>query len=467
MIPTNTSQRERQLMYELLRKEYPYITFRKMEYQVSAGWLNAEFEFDLAGKVVFQPSFAIKSSLIDQITDYDYIGWLIFHIGMAELISYWKTTCPPVVNIAPYTLPPDAVWWWKKLYRYGLGEFFYTNGIEPGENFISFRFEGKTRPSAQGCVNNHNKALVPVGGGKDSAVTIEILRNSGTDFMPFMLNPIKAGIDTCLAAGFSVDDLFIINRKLDQQMVKMNEQGFLNGHTPFSALLAFYSLLAANITNRFDIVLSNESSASEPTVPDTIINHQYSKSLEFETGFRQYTANFINPAFNYFSFLRPLNELQIASLFAEMQKYHMVFRSCNAGSKAGNWCGNCPKCLFSFVILSPFLESHTVENIFSKSLFYDSDLIPLLEQLAGLAPEKPFDCVGTTLEVTAAIQKIISSANNARLPELLNYYVSKVPVSGFDPSLFYTLITENNSNHHLNNNYLKILTDALEKRNFK
>ncbi len=464
MIPTKPLRKERQQKYELLRKEYPFLTFRKIHYQITSGLLYVTFEFDLSGKILFQPSFSIKSSLIDQISDNNYLQWLIFHIGIAELISYWKTTCPPVVRIEPYTLPSDAHKWWKNLYRFGLGEFFHTNGIEPDENFISFLFEGKASPPAHSAFNVSDMALVPIGGGKDSSVTLEILQHSEKNIKPFLLNPIKASIDTCLVAGFSVDELFIINRKLDPKMVEMNEQGFLNGHTPFSALLAFYSLLAAHITNRFDIVLSNESSASEPTVPDTMINHQYSKSLAFETDFRNYTSRFIHPAYNYFSFLRPLNELQIASLFATMPRYHPVFRSCNAGSKTGIWCGNCPKCLFTFIILSPFLASQTVENIFNKSMLDAPDLTLFLEQLTGLASEKPFDCVGTIAEVTAAVQKLICSSNNGQLPALLRYYVTKVPVSDFEPALFQKLLTENNFNHHLDHTYLKILTDALDKR---
>ena len=36
---------------------------------------------------------------------------------------------------------------------------------------------------------------------------------------------------------------------------------------------------------------------------------------------------------------------------------HKIFKSCNVGSKSipWNWCCDCPKCLFVYIILSPFL----------------------------------------------------------------------------------------------------------------
>ena len=187
-------------------------------------------------------------------------------------------------------------------------------------------------------------------------------------------------------------------------------------------MLAFYTRLASTLSGVPNVALSNESSANESTVRSTSVNHQYSKSLEFEDDFRQYCANAsmrrcgsidvtaANTAthphvntFNYFSFLRPLSELQIAMLFSRFEAYHEVFRSCNVGSKQDVWCGHCAKCLFAYVILSPFIAPQRLNDIFGKSMLDDVSMEYELRQLLGLEETKPFECVGTVGEVHQAL----------------------------------------------------------------
>ena len=169
-------------------------------------------------------------------------------------------------------------------------------------------------------------------------------------------------------------------------------------HQQDPAMLAFYTRLASILTGIPNVALSNESSANESTVLGTSVNHQYSKSLEFEDDFRAYC-----PGFNYFSFLRPLSELQIAMLFSQFVDYHDVFRSCNVGSKQDIWCGHCAKCLFAYIILSPFIAPARLNRIFGKSMLDDLSLQHEFDQLTGQAETKPFECVGTVNEVLAAL----------------------------------------------------------------
>ena len=271
------------------------------------------------------------------------------------------------------------------------------------------------------------KVLVPVGGGKDSVVTLECLRNE-MPVIPLIVNPRGATLNCVKTAGYTENDFIVINRTLDPTMLQLNAEGYLNGHTPFSALLAFISVLVAFGSRSKYIALSNENSANESTVPGTNINHQYSKSIEFERDFRNYVAENLNDKVQYFSFLRPLSELQIASLFAQCEAYHPVFRSCNVGSKTDSWCGHCPKCLFTWIILSPFLSREKLTAIFGKDLMADASLQPILEELNGTAAVKPFECVGTVEEVRAcdeavkgnrnAVNEILQRFNNEHfLPE--------------------------------------------------
>ena len=175
-------------------------------------------------------------------------------------------------------------------------------------------------------------------------------------------------------------------------------------------MVAFISFLSAFVYKKKYIVLSNESSANESNVEGTKINHQYSKTFEFENDF------------NYFSLLRPLSEYQIALLFSNYKKYHQVFKSCNVGSKQKPWvwCCNCPKCLFVYIILSPFLYKDELVNIFNEDLFDKKELLKTFIELTGYGDVKPFECVGTYDEVNYALINVINKTEN--LPFLLKYY---------------------------------------------
>ena len=191
-------------------------------------------------------------------------------------------------------------------------------------------------------------------------------------------------------------------------------EGFLNGHTPFSAMLSFYSLLVSYGTNTREVALSNESSANEPTIPGTKINHQYSKTLEYEEDFRYYVKTFLNDSNHYYSYLRPYTELQIAEMFAQHPQYFPVFKSCNAGSKENKWCCNCSKCLFAYIILSPFIDNDTMVSIFGEDLLDKPEMEQYFDELRGVAPNKPFECVGTIDEVNKALEMIRESRRDKK-----------------------------------------------------
>ena len=185
-------------------------------------------------------------------------------------------------------------------------------------------------------------------------------------------------------------------------MLELNQEGYLNGHTPFSALVAFSSLITAYLHNLKYIALSNEASANESTVAGSTVNHQYSKSFKFEQDFHNYEKEYIQSGIYYLSMLRPLSEFQIAEYFSRHPAYHEVFRSCNVGSKQDIWCGHCPKCLFVFLILSPFLSHSRLTEIFSTDMLEDRSMLEDFQKLTGLTEEKPFECVGSRDEVNAA-----------------------------------------------------------------
>ena len=408
-----------------MRREFGTFTFVKQTVMRAEGKLSLAFDFSLDNRYFFRPTLEIPSRPFfdwDNIPD-EQLQSLAFQIGMTELVSYWKIACPKRVVVKPFSLTESQKIFWKKLYYNGLGEFLYLNSITVSEADLMAIETDDSQPFAKVDLSLEEKTLVPVGGGKDSVVTLECLRRE-MPVIPLIVNPRGATLDCVKTAGYDQNDFIVIHRTLDPTMLKLNAEGYLNGHTPFSALLAFITVLVAFGSKSKYIALSNENSANEATVPGTNINHQYSKSIEFERDFRNYVAANLNDKVQYFSFLRPLNELQIASLFAQCEAYHPVFRSCNVGSKTNSWCGHCPKCLFTWIILSPFLSREKLTAIFSKDLLNDSTLRPFFEELNGTAPVKPFECVGTVEEVRACVEAA-ENHNFTAVEAILNRFNSE------------------------------------------
>ena len=423
-----------QTKYDTFRKTFPEFVFDSYRYDVQPDGLHIVFTFCIGSDIVFTPdAFIPARPFLNFDQPKAMIDTLVFNMGMIELVSYWKCCCPPLVNIRCGKLTDDQIAFWKKIYYNGLGEFFYINGITATpDDFMTIVSEGPAHfCDTKQPDETHRRVLVPIGGGKDSVVTLEMMQElaQGERPIPLIMNPRGATVGCIEAAGYTLDDVLVIRRSIHPRLLQLNAEGFLNGHTPFSAMLAFYTLLAAQLSGASRITLSNESSANESTVVGTNVNHQYSKSIEFEDDFRHYVAAFISPAFNYYSFLRPLSELQIAMLFSRHEKYFDVFRSCNAGSKQDIWCGKCAKCLFAYIILSPFIAPERLNAIFGKSMLDDTDLQQYFDELTGHAETKPFECVGTISEVHSALSMTIARWYPETRPALLKDYQVSAPTT--------------------------------------
>ncbi len=433
--------------FKKLRKRFPIFIYESFSIKYQPDGMALEFVFKV-DDYIFRPHLFLTISKARQGNiDGQTARSMAFHIGLVEMISYWKAFCCPHIMIMPYRLNLEQQAWWKDLFINGLGEFFYTNGISPDhERLFSFSFSDSAEDLPPVCSKEvPGEALaIPVGGGKDSVVTLEILKNTNPGNRAMVVNQRAATKRVIEAAGFDGSTTIEIIREIDPLLLKLNEEGFLNGHTPFSALLAFIALLASYLNNTGSIVLSNESSANEPSIPGTTINHQYSKSLRFEQDFRHYIQEYIHNNINYFSFLRPLNELQIAALFSGMNRYHHIFRSCNAGSKTDSWCCKCPKCLFTYIILAPFISGETLKQIFGSNLFDDQTLAPLLDQLCGAAENKPLECVGTIEEVNIALMSLIHAPKKDKklLPVLLQHYAQSTTHKDYQALSFAGRLTQ-------------------------
>ena len=432
--------------YNELRNKYDTFIYDNYEIEELENTTKITYNFIVPSLTQYKPTLEVKKFKIDSFTKN-----LIFHIGLVELVSYWKATCSKNVIIKAGYINKEQIEFFKKLYFYGLGELFYTNGITPNyDDFINIKCELKEQNiEIPNYVGNGN--LIPIGGGKDSNVTLEIMKSDFEDNLCFIINPKQVTLSCAQTAGYSNEKIVTVKRTIDKNLIELNKQGFINGHTPFSALVAFLSYFNAYITGKKYILLSNESSANESNVDGTKINHQYSKTYEFECDFNEYTKKYFKIDIKYFSLLRPLSEYQIAMLFSNYEKYHEIFKSCNVGSKKEpwHWCCSCPKCLFVYIILSPFLYKEKLIRIFGEDLFEKEDLLDIFIELTGYGKTKPFECVGTYEEVRYAITKTISKLD--KQPYLLKYYKEHFELENLNKNLENKYNRENNLNPYFEN----------------
>lgn len=433
-----------------LRNKYPEFIYEKYTIIFDETNINIKYYFTIPNLETFTPEIKISKEYIKTNYNEEYLDYLVFQIGLIELISYCKCTCSKNIIIKANYIDAEQIKFLKKLYYNGLGEFLYTNNIVVEEKNlfnISCTFPKKDLPkiSYQGEGN-----LISVGGGKDSCVSLEILKNEENNSC-FIINPKTPSLETCKKAGYQASEIIKVERILDKKIIELNKLGYLNGHTPFSSIVAFISYLCAYLLGKKYIILSNESSANEATVKGTNINHQYSKTYEFEKDFTEYMTKSIGLDIKYFSLLRGLSEFNIAKLFSNYKKYHQVFKSCNLGSKnkEWNWCCNCPKCLFVYIILSPFLTKEERINIFTEELYNREDLLKTFLEILGYSETKPFECVGTSIEARYAVSLVISKYQG-KLPYLLDYYQKNYPLE-LDGKKILEYNHENNLDEYFDN----------------
>jgi len=418
--------------YNQLKEEFQSFHYDSYTYQIKNQTLELCFNYRLIGTnqeipFIHKVSYYAKGNAEVDLNQISSLEAFVFHIGMVETINYWKLACPNDLVIHCGYLNESQVKWWKKLYYHGLGEFIYLNHISQivtEENFVNIVNE-KTSDGQLPDTSIHlhmlstSGNLIPIGGGKDSVVTLEVLSGDSQDNIPFVMSPPVAAYDCIEVAEYK--GYLEAKRIFDKQMIKMNDEGFLNGHVPFSSILAFIATLGAALVNKRYIALSNERSANEPSVIGTTFNHQYSKSFEFEEDFDYYIRTYLTKDITYFSLLRPLYEIQIGELFSHYTKYHQSYRSCNRGKSTNEWCGVCAKCLFVYIILSAYVKRDELIKQFGKDLLEDIQLQPIFDELIGIKETKPFECVGTIWEVRHALNLALDRYGQAKL---LTYYQS-------------------------------------------
>jgi hypothetical protein len=338
-------------------------------------------------------------------------------------VSYYKAAVPDDIRIESYAIDDDTAALLESIYVNGLGEFAYRNGLDlhgrihfpvarvseahPGAGGESAAF-GLARATEAGL---REHALVAIGGGKDSLVSIEALRSLGIAQTVTWI-----GGSQLIAACAQRTGLPTLNigRQLAPQLFEYNRQGAWNGHIPVTAVNSAILVFAAVLLGVDQVVFSNERSASYGSLIEGTgeVNHQWSKGWAFEQAFAAHVRRHIAADLHYYSLLRPLSELAVARQFAKIDRYDAWFSSCNRnfhllGERPANrWCGVCPKCHFVFLALAPFMPKPRLVGIFGRNLLDDDAQTAGYDALLEYREHKPFECVGEGRESRAAMQAL-------------------------------------------------------------
>lgn len=415
--------------------QFKTFVYQKVVISHTDGTLTFTYHFQVIGNDahsaphVFTPSLSIAGVSDEQLQALGKkrVEHYAFLLGLCEIPSYWKAVLTPQIEIACGSLSQSKLQFWKKLLVDGLGEFFYVNQIPPMHPEWIVQSAETALMERDQPLSESKRVLVPVGGGKDSIVTLELLAKAGYDIFTTSGNK---GASPHVVEQFSkahqLQSHILFTRTLDPFLFELNANGYPNGHTPFSSFLAFLTTLIADLNAIPFVALSNERSANEPTGiwQGQAVNHQYSKSLEFERDVQDYLHSSFAEVPTYFSFLRPWYELQIMKAFIAYPQYFPVFKSCNVGQKLNQWCGNCAKCTFVALLLAAFLPEEEVTAIFGKEMFTDLTLKTYIEELIGQTEYKPFECVGTIEESQVALWMTVKRYQDTALPPLLEPFAA-------------------------------------------
>lgn len=388
-------------------KQFNTFYFEDFEFDIEKLEARFYYSFDEIEKFEEIISFKNDNLNISKNLSTDLINIFLLNLHLSLWISYYKLFPTKDLIIKSWYFTKKQLEFWKNFYLNWLWEFFIKNNINP-KNLLNFTID--TKQKKQKILNKNNKliennklnkkSLLLLWWWKDSLVSYNLIKNTDFDFFVFWkLDEIKDEI-----AKKTWKRILLVKRELSKNLFILNEKWYYNWHIPITWIIAFITIFFSYLYGYKYIILSNEKSADEENIiwNSIKINHQYSKSFEFEQDFSNYIKKYISKNIKYFSILRWFYEYKIAKLFSKQEEFFNIFSSCNKNFKIKNkvkletkWCCNCEKCSFVFLILSNFIELKELEKIFWENLFDKKSLENTFNDLLWFWKNKPFECVWT------------------------------------------------------------------------
>jgi hypothetical protein len=425
---------------------------------------NYQFE----EKIIFKSTSGARPRKLKQ-NEQEVLTKILNLLYLASGISYFKIFFPENIVAKDIHLDKETAHFLNNFYTQGLGEYAFLNNLAiKGKINFPVSEKSKDQDNLGSQIKLPRKTAVPVGGGKDSIVTIELLKKSKEPLVLFIVGDAKPLFSTIKTANLPYIQ---VEREIDPKLFSSSKLGAKNGHIPITGLISLIAT-ASSIVYGFDaIAMSNEQSANIGNIKyeGMEINHQYSKSLDFEKRLSKYIKKNFPMNLSYFSFLRPLSELAISKIFSSFPQYHLIFRSCGIsykqekGKRLSGWCNNCAKCRFIFLSLAPFIEKNKLVSIFGKNLLADIQQIDGYRELVGIKGHKPFDCVGETSESMFAVSELLKSSSwqNDAIIKIIGKELKNKHLHSNSKKILGL-----SKNHAVSKRYLDILKNGLKILNF-
>lgn len=415
-------------------------------------------------RVELEESFTLPLAVPAALAARDDVQRALFGLHLMAGVSYWKATLAPALAIEGGGLCEDDALYFSEAWSEGLGELFCRNEIDLARRP---RFVADAGPAERAAhpLDRPLDAYVLLGGGKDSAVSVEALRHAGV-----RAEALSVGRSSWIARAAGASGLHhaVIARRVDPGLAALNARGAVNGHVPISAILAHATLLLATVTGVGSVVASNERSASlgNATYQGVEVNHQWSKGLRFERLLRAWSERNLPGGARWLSLLRPMSELHIARCFARHPSWFSEVTSCNANFRLDGraaperWCGRCPKCVFVYAMTTSSLDDEGHARLFGRSFLDDPENVPMAAALCGLRGHKPFECVGTPEETLAALW-LASSHPRERDGAVTRWFREAVGCSDARGRALVALALTLDDDHCLDARWMRVLCDYL------
>jgi hypothetical protein len=377
--------------------------YREVKFDPETGELAMQFDLDdieFIETIKFPPGEPVDSRGFSEATK------LLF---LTCGLSYYKLAAPGQIAI-DVSITKQASQMLQALLIWGMAEFTYRNELPA----LAPDFDVEFVDALPSQIALSEGTIIPVGGGKDSIVTLHAIQAKANDVT---LLGVRDFAPIHRTAAIAELPLLTIDRTIDPLVSKMQAEGGYAGHVPATAVISLIAVTAALQQGKRTVVMSNERSASEGNIviEGLEINHQYSKSKHFEQILQQVIAETVNSDLEWFSLLRPFSELSIAKKFSSLTQYHQSFLSCNRAfvldesKRLDKWCGNCSKCVFVYLALANFMDRDNLNSIFGHDVLNQPENISFVENLSGVTGNKPFECVGEQRESRAALRSLAES----------------------------------------------------------
>ena len=348
-------------------------------------------------------------------------------------ISYYKAQPTKHVVYEPGELSQFQSTFFSTIYRDGLSQFVYENGLSPDDIAT---FDASLNYQVPALSYGGQGTDVLQSGGKDSLLLATLLQKKLHDFEALFMQQ----SDEYPAI---IDELGVKLRRFERTidrpaLAAMKERGGLNGHVPVTFITLSYGLIDSVLHNRNTLLAAIGWEGEEPHdyIGDYPVTHQWSKTWLAEQEFSEYIQTVISPDLCVGSPIRSYSELMIADLFVQnaWKDFGQDFSSCNVanyrqghGNKQLTWCGHCPKCANSYLLFSAFVPKNELNTLFGRDLYQSEDLAETFKGLLGIdGIIKPFECVGEVDELRWAYGAS-QAKNYSNLP-------FTVPDSHFDRS---------------------------------